>query len=135
MCFGRKKGDNKRSAMSECKRKEETLRQIRCGVDELIRKIPELKRCGGSIIIPYFVAIDIPGTKNEAYLRINGMREDVSFQVSVVRKGTTRANSHYLFRFSHANIEDSLRNEIDYDEIYTSIKQLSEKTDEYYEGR
>lgn len=109
--------------------KEEKLKdEIDNSIKFLKDRLPEKRWSNRHYIRPYFVSFDIPGTKNEAFLLIDGMRdEEVTFRVDVVKKGTQRVYSHYLKSCPHSRIEYYFYNMIDREEIYNSIIQLSKK--------
>ena len=115
--------------------KEEKIRKNIDGcIRILLEKLPEIKWRNRHYIRPYFVAFDIPETENEAFLRMDGMGdEEVKFRVDVVKKGTSRAYSHYLQGCSHNEVENYLCNVIEREEIYNSVIHLSEKVDEYWD--
>ncbi len=118
------------------KKKKETTEEItRALIDKcleiLLTQLPE-KRMPNGHILPYFVCFDVPGTKNEAFLRMERMDDNVSFQVHVLRSGTFRSYSNFLHSCHYNDIEKYLRDEVDREQIYDSVVHLSEDVDEYW---
>lgn len=101
-------------------------------LEVIINQLPE-KTFPSGFIRPHFVAFDIPKTKNEGFLKIERTNEGVCLQVHVVRKGTYRSFSNYIHSCKDAELGEYLKNEINREEIFSSIMHLSEKADEYWE--
>ena len=81
------------------------------------------------------MSFDIPGTKNEAFLHIDGMGEEVTFRVDVVRKGTQKTFSKYLKSCPHSDIAFCVLKNFNCNEIYDSVVYLSKKANEYWDER
>ncbi len=115
--------------------KEEKIRnEINKSFKALGDMLPEKIWYGKHLIRPYYVSFEIPGTKNEALLHIDGMKEsEVIFRLDVLRKGTQRAYSHYLKSCPHSDVLCYIFKSNDRDDIYNSIVSLSEKVDEYWD--
>ena len=112
-------------------REEFTKVLIDKSIEILINQLPE-KTFPSGIIRPYFVAFDVPKTKNEAFLRVERSADGVCLQVHAVRQGTNRSWSHFMHSCSDAELENYLKNHIDREAIYKSVIELSESADEYW---
>ncbi|MBR3975731.1 MAG: hypothetical protein IKJ88_07730 [Clostridia bacterium] len=121
MLFGKKKITNE----------EITKALIDKSLEVIINQLPE-KTFPSGIIYPYFVAFDIPATKNEAFLKIERTGSNVSLRVHVLRQGTDRSYSNFIYTCSDSELEGYLKNDVDRDELYKSVMHLSESADEYW---
>lgn len=115
--------------------KEEKIRaEINKGFKALGDMLPEKMCYDKHLIRPYYVSFDIPGTKNEAILHIDGMNDsEVIFRLDVLRKGTQQVYSHYLKSCPHSRVISYVFVTNDRDDVYNSVIGLSRKVDEYWD--
>ena len=104
-------------------------------LDELIKKtIQLLLKHLGKQKIPFYAALDIPGTKNEADFYINKSltKEGLVFlQVGVRRVGYDLLVSHYHESMTEDELREYLAKIVeDTTEIQAEIKELSDNIDD-----
>ena len=80
---------------------------------------------------------DLPFTEN--HMKYQFMADALSpeksrrIAVGVFREGTDRLTSHYVFKGTKAEIIDFLKSEEGKEQIYASVIELSDKTDDYWD--
>ncbi len=84
-------------------------------------------------IRPYSVSFDIPETKNEAFIHIEGLADEkILLHLDVVRKGTRKMFSHYLKGIPESAFPICFFGNYYLNKIYNWLIFLSKKTDEYW---
>ena len=123
----------KRIIVIETHKKENIRRDIAINLYLIGTKLPINMYPEKNYISPYFVSFDIPETKNEAFIHIEGMADGkILLHLDVVRKGTQKVFSHYLKGIPESELPICLFGNYYLNKIFNSVIFLSKKTDDYW---
>lgn len=77
---------------------------------------------------PFRVGLTIPGTDNKGILELS-KRDEWHVNISIVKQGTDRLYSHYLFYGDKDKVLAYLRDDSSPEELYNSIRELLDRAD------
>ncbi|MBQ4059512.1 MAG: hypothetical protein IJD40_11355 [Lachnospiraceae bacterium] len=113
--------------------KEKILTTVKESVEELLNQLPEKIKPDGHIDT-YSVVFAIWGTCNRGVLELEDADNKINLKLHAF-SNPFRCDDFFgvVSECSHSDIENYLKNEIDFDELYEKVISVSEAVDDYWD--